>query len=195
MVVTANLSHAVDVRWHGSWSPRRAPEAALLADVPVLQRLLLTTDGTVTAALSTLVSEPIAVRVLGQRTAVVADRDDELGLDAGAGVLERRVLLYGARSGTPLLYGASRIVSERLPRGAVEALKGGAVPIGLVLRAHALETFRAPLSIGVRAPSAGAVAHLGRGLMCWRRYAIHAAGQVLMVVDEQFPADGFEASP
>ena len=30
--------------------------------------------------------------------------------------------------------------------------------------------------------------------MCWRRYAINGGGQALMVVDEQFPAAGFEGA-
>lgn len=184
---------SLNVAWHGSWSPCRAVEAARVADLPVLQRLLLTTDGTVTTALATLTGEPIGVRTLDQRTAVLGSDDDELGLEAGERVLERSVLLHGADSGTPLLYGASRIVSQRLPRGVREALIGGGVAIGLVLRSYELETFRAPLSVGVRPASAGAVPHLGSGLMCWRRYAINAGGQALMIVDEQFPAAGFGA--
>lgn len=180
-----------ELAWHGSWSPRRALEAARVAGLPVLQRLLLTTDGTVTTTLATLMGEPIGVRTLDQRSVVLSDDDVELALHAGDRVLERSVLLYGAASGTPLLYGASRIVSDRLPRGARDILAGGGVAIGLVLRSYELETFRAPLSVGVRAASDDASAHLGRGLMCWRRYAINAGGQALMIVDEQFPAAGF----
>jgi chorismate-pyruvate lyase len=181
------------VAWHGSWSPCRAVEVARVADLPVLQRLLLTTDGTVTTALSTIVGEPIGVHTLDQRTAVLARDDDELALAAGEPVLERSVLLHGATSGTPLLFGASRIVSHRLPRGARDALLGGGVAIGLVLRSYELETFRVPLSIGVRPACEAATPHLGSGLMCWRRYAIHAGGRPLMIVDEQFPAAGFGA--
>jgi chorismate-pyruvate lyase len=155
---------------------------------------LLTTDGTVTTALATLVDEPVAVRILDQHADVLAHDDDELALAAGESVLERRVLLHGARSGAPLLYGASRIVLHRLPAGAREALRSGDGAIGMVLRAHRLETFRVPLCVGLRAACAGAVAQLGSGLMCRRRYAINASGQALMIVDEQFPADGFEAS-
>jgi len=183
-----------DLAWHGSWSPRRALEAARIADLPVLQRLLLTTDGTVTTALATLMGEPIGVRTLAQRSVVLSADDDELALTAGERVLERSVLLHGAASGTPLLYGASRIASDRLPRGARDVLLGGGVAIGLVLRSYQLETFRAPLSVGVRTASADASAHLGSGLMCWRRYAINAGGQALMIVDEQFPAAGFGAA-
>ena len=185
---------SVNVEWHGSWSPRSEEQAASVARLPMAQRLLLTTDGTVTPALATVVDEPVAVRILDQRAAALAHDDDELGSAAGENVLERRVLLHGARSGAPLLYGASRIVLNRLPFGAREALRSGDGAIGIVLRAHRLETFRVPLCVGMRSACADAVAHLGSGVMCRRRYAINAGGQALMIIDEQFPAGGFEAT-
>jgi len=184
---------ALGVEWQGSWSPRDPVQKAWLARLPVLARLLLTTDGTVTAALAALMCEPVDVRILDQRTAVLADDDEELVLEAGATVVDRRVLLRGAQTGTPLLYGASRIVSRRLPRGARDALIDGGGAIGLVLRSCELETFRAPLRVGVQSAGDGAASHLGSGLMCRRRYAINAGGHALMIVDEQFPADGFAA--
>jgi chorismate-pyruvate lyase len=189
----SSRSKSLGVEWRGSWSPRCPVEAASLARLPVLQRLLLTTDGTVTTALATLAGEPIGVRMLDQRTAVLAHDDGELALLAGESVIERRALLHGAQSGTPLLYGASRIVPQRLPRGVRDALVDGGVAIGVVLRAHELETFRVPLRVGVLAASDGAVPHLGSGLMCRRRYAINAGGKALMVIDEQFPFAGFGA--
>ena len=181
------------VQWHGTWAPHRATQAATVAGLPILQRMLLTTDGTVTTALATLMGESIGVRTLEQRTAALVHDDDELDLGAGERVLERRVLLHGAQSGTPLLYGASRIVSHRLPAGARDALLGGGVAIGVVLRSYELETLRIPLSVGLRRAGESAAEHLGGGLMCWRRYAINAGGRALMIVDEQFPAAGFGA--
>jgi len=181
------------VQWWGSWAPRECEEIASVAALAAVQRLLLTTDGTVTTALATIAGEPVAVALLRQDAVTIADDDEELALWAGAKVLERRVLLHGADSGTPLLYGCSRIVAHRLAREARDDLVAGEIAIGLVLRAHAIETFRAPLRIGVLPATDAAAAHLGRGLMCSRRYAIHASGRPLMIVDEQFPADGLGA--
>jgi len=181
------------VEWHGSWVPREADEAALVAEIPATQRLLLTTDGTVTTALATLVGEPVGVRTLAQHTVAIAGEDEELELWPRGNVLERRVLLHGAGSGTPLLYGASRIVAHRLPRAAREALLDGEIAVGLVLRAHEIETFRVPLSVGIKPASDAAAAHLGPGLMCRRTYTINSGGRPLMVVREEFPANGFGA--
>jgi chorismate-pyruvate lyase len=192
--VTHTSRKSVGVEWQDSWSPTRDHEAARVAELPALQRLLLTMDGTMTSALATLAGEPIGVRLLGQHTTVLAQDDEELSLACGGEVLQRRVVLHGVRSGTPLLLGVSRIVAHRLPPAARAALAGGDVAIGLVLRTHEIETFRAPLGIGVRPPSEEAARHLGRDLMCWRRYLIKAGKRPLMSVDEQFPAAGFAAS-
>jgi chorismate-pyruvate lyase len=64
---------------------------------------------------------------------VLAEDDDELSLCAGGEVHDRRALLRGAESGTPLVLGVSRIVTHRLPRPARAALIGGDDAIGLVL--------------------------------------------------------------
>ncbi|HEX8159426.1 MAG TPA: chorismate pyruvate-lyase family protein [Solirubrobacteraceae bacterium] len=181
------------IEWHQAWSPRYEKEAVGVAELPVLQRLLLTTDGTMTTALATLLGEPIGVRLLHQDKTMLAQDDEELSLREGREVIERRALLHGAESRTPLLLGVSRIAVHRLPREARAALIDGVVPIGLLLRSHEIETFRAPLSIGVRRASDEAARYLGDTPMCWRRYLIKADRRPLMSVDEQFPAAGFAA--
>ncbi len=181
------------VHWQGSWTPLEADERALVALLPAAQRLLLTTDGTVTPALATIAGEPVAVRTLAQDVVALDEDDERLALWKGGKVLDRRVLLYGAESGTPLLYGASQIVAHRVPRPARDALVLGTTAIGLVLRAHEIETFRVPLSVGVGPASDEAAVHLGPGLVCQRTYAIRSQGRPLMIVHEQFPATGFGA--
>jgi chorismate-pyruvate lyase len=183
------------VEWQHTWTPSQPHDSEFVQRLPALQRLLLTTDGNVTTALGTVISEPVGVWLLDQRPRTLDYDDYELQLQAGCEMLLRRVLLYGSRSGTPLLLGSSRIAFGRLPNGALEALLDGEVPIGLVLRTHHIETFRAPLSIGVKPATGDAAALLGTGLMCRRTYAIESGRLPLMVVDEQFRADGFaEAS-
>ena len=182
------------VRWHGSWASQDEDEAARVARLPAAQRLLLTTDGTVTTALATLAGERVCVRTLSQDVVEIDEDDEELALWAGGKILDRRVLLSGAGSGTPLLYGASRIVAHRLPRPVRDALLHGGAAIGLVLRAHEIETFRVPLSVGVAPASEAAAAHLGPGLMCQRTYAIRSQGRPLMIVHEEFPAAGFDGA-
>lgn len=196
MNLTSHAASAADmepdgVEWQHAWTPSQAHDSELVQRLPALQRLLLTTDGTVTTALGTVISEPVGVWLLDQELHTLDYDDYELQLQAGCDVLLRRVLLYGSRSGTPLLLGSSRIAFGRLPNAALLALIDGDVPIGLVLRRHHIETFRAPLSIGVRPATGDAAALLGEGLMCRRAYTIESGRLPLMVVDEQFRADGF----
>ena len=191
---TAIRPAAFGVEWRRSWAPRDADAVAAVAALPALLLLLLTTDGTVTTALATLAGEPVAVDVLGQRTVAIAGDDHDLELWAGGNVLERRVLLRRAASGTPLLYGASRIVPHRLARPARDALLAGETAIGLVVREHEIETFRAPLTVGIGPASDDAAVYLGAGVMCRRTYAIRAQGRPLMIVHEELPAHGFGAA-
>ena len=183
------------VEWHGSWAPRDADDVARRrAAARRSQRLLLTTDGTVTTALATIAGEPVGVRTLSQDVVALAEDDAELALWAGGNVLERRVLLHGADSGTPLLYGASRIVAHRLPRPARDALVAGGVAIGLVLRAHEIETFRAPLSVGVRARERRGRRRTSAPGSCASGPTRSASqDRPLMIVHEEFPAAGFGA--
>lgn len=191
-----NLESHVDgevecVEWRHAWMPSQPREAELVARLPVLQRMLLTTDGTVTTALGTMVGEPVCVSMLGQERRMLEADDAELQLREGGEVLIRRVLLRGSYSSRPLLLGYSRIALSRLPRAPRELLLSGDVAIGLVLRSHRIETFRAPLRIGVRQASSYVAGLLGAGLMCRRTYTIDSGGIAVMVVHEQFPASGF----
>jgi chorismate-pyruvate lyase len=156
--------------------------------LPPIQRLLLSTDGTMTTALAAYYGEQIGVWVLGQEIVVLAEPDEELDLTPGERVLARRVLLFGQRSGASLLYGRSRVALDRLSPEPKAQLLVGDTPIGLVLRHYRLETFRAPLDVGVRPGNGEVAAHLGSGLLCFKTYAIMAGGRPLMVVHEEFPA-------
>jgi chorismate-pyruvate lyase len=181
---------------HAAPLTTHAEEVDWLDALPAIQRLLLTTDGTMTTALAACHGEKVGVRLLGQEIVTLAGPDAALELGAGGKVLARRVLLFGQRSGTPFLYGCSRVALHRLDREVRAELLAGDAPIGLVLRSHRLETFRAPLDVGVR-PGEGEIAtHLGSGLLCFKTYAIIARGRPVMVVHEEFPAtDLREAAP
>jgi len=179
------------VEWQHSWMPSCEHETEVVLRLPALQRLLLTTDVTMMTALGALMEEPIAVWLLDQWLHTLDYDDDELQLEVGRKALIRKVLLYGSSSGTPLLFGSSRTVLSRLSSAARRTLLSGEVPIGLMLRSHRIETFRTPLSVGVKPASGEATALLGAGLMCQRTYAIESAGWPLTVVHEEFPAAGF----
>jgi beta-ribofuranosylaminobenzene 5'-phosphate synthase len=162
-------------------------DASWLEGLAPLQRFLLATDGTVTPALSAYLREPVAVRVLRQDRVALSRPDGGLALAARRTILDRRVVLYGTRSGVVALYADSRIAVERLPAAVHDDLLSGELPIGLVLRRHRVETFRETLGAGRRPATGDAAVHLGPGDVCWRTYAIISGGQPLIVVHEEFP--------
>lgn len=170
--------------------PVGAPE--WLDALPPFQRLLLSNDGTTTTALAAYHGEPLGIQLLGQEVVALTEPDASLKLAAGERALDRRVLLRGERSGAPVLYGQSRVALDRLSPEVQAELLAGDAPIGLVLRGHRLETFRAPLDVGVRPGRDEVAAHLGGGLLCFKTYAIIAGGWPVMVVHEEFPATSLQ---
>lgn len=109
----------------------------------LLHRILLATDGTVTTILEAYANEPIEARRLAQRRRPAGQQEaGMLDVSPGCLVLDRRVLLYGARSGSPFLCGESLIVPDRLDPDLVGRLESTSQPIGALLRASRLETFR-----------------------------------------------------
>lgn len=166
--------------------PGPLESAEWLNALPPLQRLLLSTDGTMTTALAAYHGEPIDIQLLSQHVVALSERDATLQLPAGGRVLWRRVLLYGRHSAARLLYGRSRVALDRLSQEVQAELLEGDAPIGLVLRQRRLETFRSLLDLDLRPASAEVARHLGVGLVCSKTYAIIAGGRPLMVVHEEF---------
>ncbi|MGI9099332.1 MAG: hypothetical protein ACR2H2_12745 [Solirubrobacteraceae bacterium] len=103
MNVASHMGSAADlaggVEWQHAWTPSRPHEAELVRRLPALQRVLLTTDGTVTTALGTVMDEPIGVWLLDQELWTLDCDDDELQLGSGRKALNRTVLLHGRALG------------------------------------------------------------------------------------------------
>jgi chorismate-pyruvate lyase len=172
----------------------QAEDTPWLDALPAVQRLLLSTDGTMTTALAAYHRETVGLRLLDQEIVTLSEPDATLELSAGERMLARQVLLFGTRSGAAFLYGRSRVALDRLTPEVRAQLLAGDDPIGLVLRNHRLETFRAPLGSGVGPGNSEVAAHLGHGLLCFKTYAVIAGGRPLMVVHEEFPATNRHAA-
>ena len=126
-----------------------------------LQRALLVIDGTVTTFLSAWALEPVAVQPLSQRGTVlpVASMPSaETWLDAPAGtpVMERSVLLVGARSQTLFAFAESVICTERLPAALRSGLLSGGLSLGQLLLLPGFESRREGLWYGRERPRVAA---------------------------------------
>ena len=157
-----------------------------------IHRILLTTDGTVTDMLEAYFQEPMQVIPLAQEHQQSPTPILELDLDAGESILRREILLRGKLSGRTVLHAESVIVlhrlSERLRIGLLEKQQ----PIGQLLLADRLETFREILGCARR--EAGPLArhfHLYETApFLTRTYVISLGGQGIMRITEDFPEQG-----
>lgn len=159
----------------------------------LLHRILLTTDGTVTTILEAYAGEPIEAVRLAQSRQPAGPQDAELlAVTADSPVLHRRVLLCGARSGTAFVHGESLIVPERLDPGILGRLESTSEPIGALLRASRLETFREILAAGEQ-PAGASASDFGcdeDAVLLYRTYRVVRRGQPLALITERVLADG-----
>ena len=176
-------------------TPHLPPQ--LLAIDP-FDRMLLTTDGTVTTLLEACTGEPIVTRTTRQAGPATIDR-----LGAGAGVwwhpaadllelapreplLARRVVLRGARSDVAYVFAESLVAPDRVPGAISDDLLGAGASLGRVLAAGRLETRRSIVEI-VAACADDACDHLGvprRTALTRRTYTIAFRRRAVAAVTE-----------
>jgi chorismate-pyruvate lyase len=159
-----------------------------------VQRALLVIDGTVTTFLAAWALEPVRVTPLGQAmtelpTANLPDAGAWLDAPAGTPVMERTVLLAGARSERLLAWAESVICLERLPPALRSGLLSGGLSIGQLLLMPGMESRREGLWYGRERldPLPPAVAALADPDFLTRTYRVSAAGRPLMLITEHFP--------
>ena len=107
-----------------------------------LQRALLVIDGTVTTFLSAWALEPVVVQPLHQRALLLPSAEGWLDAPAGTKVLERSVLLIGARSQTLFAFAESVICTDRLPLALRDGLLSGGLSLGQLLLLPGFESRR-----------------------------------------------------
>jgi chorismate-pyruvate lyase len=174
-------------RAHPSLQPLQPAIAAL--ELTRLQRLLLTTDGTVTDIVETYAGERVRVVKLFQDLIEAGEPIPDMDLEPKDTILFRKILLQGRISGANMLYAESVIVPDRLDEPIRDELLRCQVPIGHLIIKNRLETFRqiltwgketaGPLSIYFDVPSFEQVV--------FRTYQIYAGGQPIMMITEKFP--------
>lgn len=151
-----------------------------MAALPPFLRVLLTTDGTVTRSLESYFWEPVTVHCNYQQRR----RHDQAiaGLDATEGqeLIERAVILVGARSRRCYAYALSHINPAAVPAELCRKLEEQQLGIGELIREGGLETCREVLSI-----DRGVDKKFGEILQ--RRYRIVIDGRAAIHIRESFP--------
>ncbi|MBB6093401.1 chorismate-pyruvate lyase [Povalibacter uvarum] len=157
------------------------------ASLSLLQKILLTTDGTVTQLLEIYTGERIRVEKIEHT--LVKGGPAPLGVAADEPVLSREILLRGADR--PYMYAHSWLVPSRLPQGMQNAMLQTDTPIGQLWRAAKLETYREIVDYRREPEDPAARLFPERSELLSRSYVIRTGGAPMGLITEKFPATLF----
>lgn len=157
------------------------------------QRILLTTDGTVTDILEAYLWEAIQIVKLHQACIETDASVPYLDIGPGAPVLIRKIILRGKSSDRNHIYAESIVALDRLDdrirHGLIETQK----PVGQLMLEARLETFREILSCCYE-PAEEIGGYLGIAAdarLISRTYRVFANRQPFMLITEKFPETAF----
>lgn len=156
---------------------------------PIL-RMLLTSDGTITASLQALMMSPIGVEVFGQEEIRIDKAVAEfLSTRTDSEALARDVWLTG--KGRRLVYASSIILLDALRRPLFEALRTGVKPLGLLLQESGEPVIRDRLQIACITDPSGRrrIGLPGTGASWSRRYRMTIRSKPAALIQEQFAGD------
>ncbi|HEY3777682.1 MAG TPA: chorismate pyruvate-lyase family protein [Rhizomicrobium sp.] len=155
-----------------------------------LQRILLITDGTLTEILEAHFLERIELVKISERMLTIRECGAPLAGEPGEVVMERKINLRGARSGSNHVYAESLVLVGRLDASFQSELLGTSVPLGRLWRHHRLETWKDLVSIACR-PARELHAHLDcdeTAAILARAYDVFSSRRLVMRISEYFRA-------
>jgi chorismate lyase len=161
-------------------------------------RILVATNGTLTRILNVLANDEIAVQIVNQQIHDAAPKIPEFDYLAVGRVLQRDILLKGRSTGSPLVAAESLIAVDLLPPAITASLTETDRPIGEVMAASFIETFKEAAKVwigelpgwlaldGYQNSRTGTVA---------RRYRMFSAGKPVIIITEYFLQSVFQDAP
>lgn len=118
------------------------------SSLSTFQRILLTTDGTVTHMLEAYLFEQIHVAKLSEKLVSLTQDIPSMELKKGTEIIARKILLRGSISRKNFIYAESIIVPERLDEKFRNELLKTKSPIGKIWLEQRVETFKEILDSG-----------------------------------------------
>lgn len=164
------------------------------AKLSVFQRILLTTDGTVTEMLEAYLSEKIRLVKLSETVAPIARQNSHLDIASGHEVVERKIFLQGKISRNNWVYAATTFVPDRLDEKLKHGLLVSQEPMGRLWLEHRLETFKEIVDSAREAAEDLAdyfkIARSDKLLS--RTYRVFSRGKPIFLITEKFPETFFK---
>jgi chorismate lyase len=183
----------------GHWASRDAIECFLPDDeIRKLNRdlrILIASNGTLTRILGIVADDEIVVQIVEQHVHGVTPRMPVSEQLPTGRVLQRRILLRGRSSGHSFVAAESLIAIDSLPPAITTSLTKTERPIGEVITASCLETFKEEAEVWI-GPQPGWLALAGyqnsESRIVARRYRIIAGGQPVIIITEYFLRNVFQ---
>jgi chorismate-pyruvate lyase len=159
------------------------------ARLSVFQRILLTTDGTVTEMLEAYLSEKIKLVKLSETVAPTTQDNSHLDIASGQEVIERKILLRGNISHNNWVCAESTLVPDRLDEKLKHGLLVSQEPMGRLWLENKLETFKEIVD-SAREPAEDLADYfkIGRSdKLLSRTYRVFSRGKPIFLITEKFP--------
>ena len=163
------------------------------AALSTFQRILLTTDGTLTEILEAYLFEHIYVVKLSENIAKTTEAILPLELETDREIIDRKILLQGKISRQNFIYAESIIVLNRLEEKLKEGLLKSQIPMGRLWLENKLETFKEIVISGKeRAGDLSDYFNIGPDdRMLFRTYRVFSNRQPIIMITEKFPESYF----
>lgn len=163
-----------------------------LKDLSPFQRILLTTDGTVTEILEAQFWEKINLIKLFQEQRISDVDIPYLEIKAGTEILVRKILLQGDTSKTNYIYAESILVPDKLDQHLQDGLINSDKPLGRLMIEAKTETFREILSCKEEKATELAE-HFDQkpdSILVSRTYRVFTDQKPIILITEKFPEKG-----
>jgi chorismate--pyruvate lyase len=160
-------------------------------------RILIASNGTLTRILGIVADDEIVVQIIEQQLYDESPRISGLEQLPSGRVLQRRILLKGRSSGQSFVAAESLVAVDLLPRAITTSLTGTERPIGEIMAASSLETFKEAAKVWIGHPPDWLVLaghQNSESRIVARRYRVIAGGHPAIIITEYFLRDVFEVA-
>ncbi|WNN88254.1 chorismate--pyruvate lyase family protein [Gloeocapsopsis dulcis] len=157
------------------------------------QKILLTTDGTITHILEVCLLEAIQVVKLSEEIVLLTRDIPFVELTQETEIIDRKVLLRGKTSGKNFIYAESVIFPERLDEKFRDKLLRTKTPIGQIWFDCRVETFKEIFNSG-KEPANDLASYFNiqsESNLLFRTYGVFSKQQLIMLITEKFPEHYF----
>lgn len=177
---------------NGSHQPlhRNPLDLSLLS---TFQRVLLTTDGTVTSTLEAYLYEQIKLIKLSEELKEIDHDIQPMQLEKGSKVIKRKILLRGKDSCENFIFAESIIALDRLEENFRNELLNTKTPIGKIWFENKVETFKEFVELGKHPAKelAGYFKIEPEENIISRTYCVSSRQRKTMMISEKFPESYF----